>query len=79
MGDLLTQFAMGAAVIVGFVNGIRLLQETNKFGFVLWCVAVVAGVVLGFLHWYGLTPEVGLAVALGSSGLYRLTEKVSGK
>lgn len=74
----LTQFAVAASVIIGLVNGFRLL-ETNRKAFLYFIGAVVAGVVFGYFHWFGLpSVEVGLVVALGSSGLYRVGQVVSG-
>lgn len=67
------------AVIIGLVNGVRLAQSEDKFGFVLFVIALTCGVVLGLLHLFGLTLETGIVAALASSGLYRLGEKVGGK
>lgn len=70
------------AVIIGLVNGVRLLKEgtdtKNYWGFILFTVAMGAGVLLGLLHYFGLTVETGIVVALASSGLYRVGEKVGG-
>lgn len=73
------------AVIIGIVNGVRLLKEgmdsspKNYWGFVFFVIALVVGIGLGWLHFFGLTPEAGIVVALASSGLYRVTEKVGGR
>lgn len=64
------------AVIIGLVNGFRLLKEQDKWGFIFFCLALVAGLVLGFLGWFGLTPESGFVAALASSGLYRVAQVV---
>lgn len=73
----------GAAAIIGLVNGVRLLQEANKtknfWGFGLFCFAVVAGLVFGFLHWFELNPETGFVLGLQSSGVYRSLEVVAKK
>lgn len=66
------------AVIIGIVNGMRLFQETDKRGFILFVIAVASGLLLGALHFFGLTIESGLVAALASSGLYRVGEKVGG-
>jgi hypothetical protein len=72
----------GALVIIGIVNGVRLLQEGQKtknyWGFILFVVAIVSGILLGALRYFGLTIELGILAALGSSGLYRVGEKVGG-
>ncbi len=73
------------AVVIGFVNGLRLLKEGfdstphNFWGFIFFVAALVVGVGFGFLHLFGLTPEAGIIVALASSGLYRVGEKVGGR
>lgn len=73
------------AVIIGIVNGVRLLKEgmssnpQNYWGFILFCTALVTGITLGFLHMFGLNIETGIVVALGSSGVYRVGEKVGGQ
>jgi len=64
--------------IVGFVNGLRLLQEKSYWGFIFFAVAVALGTLFGFLHWFGLTIADGFLAGLASSGLYRVGEKVGG-
>lgn len=72
--------------IIGLVNGVRLLKDgmeaepKNYWGFTLFVLAMVAGILFGYLHWFGLpTIEAGFLAGLASSGLYRVGEKVSGK
>lgn len=67
------------AVIIGLVNGIRLAREQDKIGFILFICALLLGVGFGLLHLFGLTVEMGIVVALASSGLYRVGEKVGGQ
>jgi len=66
--------AIAAAVIIGIVNGFRLLKEQDKWGFIFFILALVTGLILGALHWFGLTLETGLVAALASSGLYRVAQ-----
>jgi len=70
----------GGLVIVGIVNGVRLLQEAqiskDYWGFILFVIALLTGILLGLLHLFGLDLQTGILVALGSSGLYRISEKV---
>ena len=72
-----------AAVIIGIVNGVRLIQEGQKtknyWGFILFAVALIVGVVFGLLGYFGLTVQTGILAALASSGLYRVGEKFGGK
>lgn len=66
------------AVIIGAVNGVRLLKAQDLWGFIFFVSAIVVGVVLGFLNYFGLTVETGIVAALASSGLYRVGEKIGG-
>lgn len=66
-------------VIVGIVNGVRLLHEKSFWGFLFFLIALASGVLFGFLGYYGLTVETGIVAGLGSSGLYRIGEKIGGK
>lgn len=75
-----TDFVVAGAVIIGLVNGFRLLEQPDKRGFYYFLGAVAMGVLFGAIGWFGLPSiEVGLTVALGSSGLYRVGQVVSGK
>ena len=67
------------AVVVGLVNGIRLAQEKSKWGLIFFGSALVFGVGFGLLGLFGLNLETGIVVALASSGLYRIGEKIGGK
>jgi len=71
------------AVIIGIVNGVRLLKEAqiskDYWGFILFVIALVVGIGLGLLNMFGLNVELGIVAALASSGLYRTAEKVGGK
>lgn len=66
-------------VIVGIVNGFRLLQEKSYWGFIFFAIALFFGVLFGFFHMFGLSIESGVVVALMSSGLYRIGEKIGGQ
>jgi len=68
-----------SAVIIGLVNGLRLFTDGDKKGALLFGAAVVAGILFGSLHFFGLTVETGIVAALASSGLYRVGEKIGGK
>lgn len=74
------EYAAAVAAIVGLVNGVRLLKDKDLWGFVFFALAMIAGLILGALHWFGLPgPEAGFAAALASSGLYRVFQVNSGK
>lgn len=66
-------------VIVGLVNGVRLLNAPQATAFVLFILAVVLGLVFGLLHLFGLNVETGIIAGLASSGLYRLGQVVGGR
>ena len=57
-------------------------MESNPksyWGFILFVLALLVGIILGMVHLFGLTVESGIVVALASSGLYRVGEKVGGQ
>ncbi len=71
--------ATAMAVNIGIVNGVQLLSPKVK-GFISFAIAMVLGIVFGFLHWFGLSGvEVGIVAGLASSGLFKLTQNVGGK
>ena len=75
----LTQFAFAATILIGLVNGIQLAINQDWKSFAMFCAAVVAGMLFGYLRWYGLPSiEVGLAVGLSSSGVYKIAKKLGG-
>ena len=71
------------AVIIGIVRGVTLGLEKLDFvkmssllGFVL---ALITGVVLGLLGFFGLTVESGVISALVATGVYQTAKKVGGQ
>lgn len=75
----LTQFAFGAAMLVGLVNVVKLAINQNWRSFALALVAVAGGLLFGFLGWFGIaSPEIGLALALASSGVYEIAQRAGG-
>ena len=75
----LSQYAMAGFVLIGLVNGIQFALEKNWKSFVFFGAAVIAGLVFGFLGWFGLpNMEIGLAVGLSSSGVYKVAQKLGG-
>ncbi len=72
-----TQFALAIFVIIGLVNGINLAIEKNWKAFGKFLIAVIAGGIFGFLNWFGLPSlEIGLAVAISSSGIYKVAQVI---
>jgi hypothetical protein len=75
----LSQFAMAAFVLIGLVNGIQFAVDRQWKPFTLFMTAVVSGAVFGYLHWFGLpSAEIGLAVGISSSGVYKIAQKLGG-
>lgn len=75
----LTQFTVGAAMLIGVVNIAKLAINRNWSSFSLAMVAVVTGLVFGFLNFFGIpSPEIGLGIALASSGVYEVAQRAGG-
>lgn len=67
------------AVIIGFINGVKLFENPDKKSFIYFCLALVFGVVFGYLKFFGINGvENGLIVALASSGLYTVSKRLGG-
>jgi len=72
-------YAMAAFVLIGLVNGIQFALDKNWKSFVFFMTAVIAGTLFGFLKWFGLpSMEIGLAVGLASSGVYKAGQLIGG-
>jgi hypothetical protein len=68
-----TQYAEAVAVIIGLVNGVDMVMNMEWNSFAKYMMALIAGLVFGFIHWFNIpSPEIGLAIAIGSSGVYKL-------
>jgi len=67
------------AAIIGFINGLRLLENPDKRSFYYFCVAIVLGILMGGFKLFGVTGiEQGLLIGLGSSGFYKIATRVGG-
>lgn len=76
----LTNFAFGAAMLIGLVNVAKLAVDRNWKSLCLALVAVAGGLLFGFLGWFGIpNPEIGLALALASSGVYEVAQRAGGQ
>lgn len=76
----ITQFAMAAFVLIGLVNGIQFALDKNWSSFVKFLTAVIAGGVFGYMRWFGLpSMEIGIAVGISSSGVYKVVQKLGGQ
>jgi len=73
------QYAMGAFVLIGLVNGVQLIIEKQYASFAKFMIAVVAGGVAGYFKFFGLPSlEVGLALGVSSSGIYKMVTRLGG-
>ena len=65
------------AAVVGIVGAVKTQfpQVTGLYGVVL---AVIIGLVFGYLGLFGLDLTSGLLVSLASSGVYRIAAKAGG-
>lgn len=73
----LNSYTMAAFVLIGLVNGIQFALRKEWESFVFFLTAVGAGLAFGLLGWFGLpSAEVGLAVGIGSSGVYKVAQKL---
>lgn len=75
----LEQYVMGAFVLIGLVNGISFAIDRQWKSFATFSMAVVVGTFFGFMQWFGLpSAEIGLAVGISSSGVYKVAQKLGG-
>jgi len=75
----LSQYAMAGFVLIGLVNGIQFAFDKNWKSFVFFLVAVIAGTVFGVFGLFGIPSiEIGLAVGISSSGVYKVAQKLGG-
>lgn len=67
------------AVLIGFINGVKLFENPDKKPFAYFCLAIVLGVVFGYFKFFGITGiENGLLISLASSGLYTVSKRLGG-
>lgn len=71
------QSIVAGAAIIGIVNGVQLLSP-KIVGFYSFLLSLGLGVIFGMFHVFGLTLETGIVVALSSSGLYKVAQKMGG-
>lgn len=71
------QSIVAVAAIIGIVNGVQLLSP-KIVGFYSFALSLCLGIIFGIFHVFGLTLETGIVVALSSSGLYKVAQKMGG-
>lgn len=77
--DILQDYVLAGFVLIGLVNGMQLAADKQWKSFAMFCAAVIFGTLFGFLGWFGLpSAEMGFAVGLASSGVYKVAQKIGG-
>ena len=75
-----SQFAMASFAIVGFINGVQFAVNKEWKSFIFFFTGVVAGVLFGYLGWFGLPSiEMGILIGLDASGLYKTSQVLGTK
>ena len=75
----ISTYTMAGFVVIGLVNGVQFALENNWKSFTFFLIAVLSGLLFGFLGWFDLpSMEVGLAVGISSSGVYKVAQKLGG-
>jgi len=75
----LEQFALAGFMLIGLVNGLQFAFDKNWKAFVMFMTAVLFGGLFGYLGWFELPSlEIGLAVGVSSSGVYKVAQKIGG-
>ena len=73
------QYTMAAFVIIGLINGVEFALKAEWKRFILFSIAVLVGALLGSLEWFGLPNiQLGLALGISSSGVYKIAQKLGG-
>ena len=78
--DILQQFVLGSAFLIGFVNIVNMGLERDWKAFIKAMTAVILGGILGYMKFYNLpSVEIGLMLGVVSSGAYKGLQVLSGK
>jgi hypothetical protein len=76
----LDKYVLGGFVLIGLVNGIQFVVDKDWKSFIKFATAVLFGGLFGYLQWFGIPSlEIGLALGLSSSGVYKLSQKLGGE
>lgn len=75
--DKIPLLSFATITLIGLVNTIQMTYPQVKG---LWGVltAVGLGLAAGFLHLFGMTPELGLLAGFASSGVYKVSQNFGG-
>ena len=65
---------MAVGLLIGLVNVIKMTFPEVK-GFWAFLIALAGGVLMGYLHWFGVSGiEQGVLYAFVSSGAYKIVQ-----
>ena len=65
---------MAVGLLIGFVNVVKMTFPEVK-GFWAFLIALVGGILMGYLGWFGVTGiEQGILTAFVSSGVFKLSQ-----
>lgn len=68
----LQQYVIASFMLIGLVNGSNFALEKQWKSFAKFMLAIVAGAVFGYFKMFTLPSlEIGLAVGMASSGVYK--------
>lgn len=70
---------LAIGLLIGLVNVVK-LQFPEVKGFWAFLIALGGGILMGYLHWYGVKGiEDGILKAFISSGAYTVVKKAGGQ
>lgn len=71
-------YALAGSILIGLVNGIDIAYNKDWKSLAKFILAIGLGMLFGYLNWFSLPSlEVGLAIGLSSSGVYKLVSKIN--
>ena len=70
-----TGYAMATFALIGLINWVQMGMNGDYKAFAKVGIAVIAGSVFGYFQVFGIpSVEIGFALAINSSGVYKLAQ-----
>lgn len=70
-----TGYAMATFALIGLINWVQMAMNGEYKSFAKVGIAVVAGCIFGYFQVFGIPSiEMGFALAINSSGVYKLAQ-----